>query len=408
MASALLLFFFLFEDKRFKTGFFLYRNIYFLLRKINLHLSLIKYRPVKSTYALIIIWLFLLNPLCFSQNECDEMNPDSIQNLVRRVNHYFLQNAWMNADRNWKRGTYYTGLMACAEAMHDPSFFDQALRWGEKHAWRIGTEWMYPANRMTCVQSYLQLYKKAKNPDMIRRAREVMDSKIDFTEPASEQGWDYVDALYVGTPAYMMMTEVTGEPVYADYANNMYWDVYADLFDENENLFYRDKKAMGEKSNHGKKVIWSRGNGWAMAAIPRIVITMDDETAQAQKYIRLLQSMSESLLNRQGADGFWRCNLADPLDYPNPESSGTAFFTYAMAWGINRGYLDRDKFLPCVEKAWTALYHAVDENGRVCWGQGVARGPGRVSKTDSREYVAGAFLLAARDILKLEIVRPSK
>src|SRR5208337_566528 len=54
----------------------------------------------------------------------------------------------------------------------------------------------------------------------------------------------------------------------------------------------------------------------------------------------------------QRPDGFWNVNLAYANDYPGPESSGTACFTYGMAWGINRGYLDTNTYLPAVIKGW--------------------------------------------------------
>lgn len=355
--------------------------------------------------AIVFLFLIILSvSLNFSKIEAQvtEFNPDTIKLLIHQVNDHFLANIWKNNDRNWIRGTYYTGLMACWEITRDSTFFEQARNWGSKHGWRTGTEWIYPANRMTCVQTYLKLYKIENNEFMIKKGREVMDSKIDFKEPAEEQGWDYVDALYVGIPAYYLMQNVTGDQKYGDYANKIFWDVYSDLFDETEHLFYRDKKAKDEKSSNEKKVIWSRGNGWAIAAIPGILEALPDSSKQRKDYIDLLQKMAFSLKKCQGSDGFWRTNLTDSLDYPNPESSGTAFFTYALVWGINKGYLDGNEFFPVVEKGWKALYHAIDSNGKVCWGQGVARGPGIVSKSDSHEYVSGAFLLAASEILKME------
>ena len=88
-----------------------------------------------------------------------------------------------------------------------------------------------------------------------------------------------------------------------------------------------------------------------------------------------------------------------------PESSGTAFFTYAIAWGINNGILDPVIYKPVVQKAWKGLCSVVDEYGKVCWGQTVSRDPGKVKKEDSEEYVSGAFLLAGSEMLKL--IQPS-
>ena len=328
-------------------------------------------------------------------------NKDSVLTKMYSVNQYFLDNQWKQVDRNWIRGTYFTGLMAFYNITNDEELFEQSRTWAAKHGWRTGTEWIYPANRMTCVQTYLELYFIDPDENKIENAREVMDKKIEKTEPAADQGWDYVDALYVGTPAYIMMSEASKSQAYAAYGHRMFRDVYNDLYDTTSHLFYRDVKGKGEKSRGGKKVFWSRGNGWAIASIPRIIDHLSSNDEHLFFYSQLLKEMALALSECQGSDGFWRVNLADSIDYPAPESSGTAFFTYALAWGINQGFLDKETYLPVIDKSWTALFTHVSAEGKVLWGQDVARGPEPVSEGDSHEYVAGAFLLAGSQILIL-------
>jgi len=361
----------------------------------------------KSDFIYVLLFLvFMAGSNIIAQKSEDKcaMAKDNILKVLNRVNNHFLANEWKNNDRNWIRGTYYSGLMAFYEVTGDEQLFDQAKTWAMKHGWRTGTEWMSPANRLTCSQTYLQLYFKEPNIAYIERTRSFMDKRIENPEPASEQGWDYVDALYVGIPAYLMMTKATGEFKYADYANRIFWEVKTDLYDEEYHLFYRDEKAKTEKSANGKKVLWSRGNGWAIASIPHILEYLPEENKYYSQYLELFKQMAEALLNCQDEDGFWRTNLADPEDFTDPESSGTAFFTFAMAWGINNQLLDKGRYLPVVEKAWHALYNAVDENGKVCYGQSVSRDPGHVDKNDSHEFVAGAFLLAGSEVFRLSAI----
>lgn len=334
--------------------------------------------------------------------------PDSIQASMYRVNDHFLAQKWKRADRNWIRGTYFTGLMAFYQISEDENLLKQAMRWGAKHGWRTGTEWIYPANRMTCVQTYLELYFIQPNDHMIDNSKQVMDKRITNTKEASKQGWDYVDALYVGTPAYIMMSAATGNPGYASYGHRIFKEVCQDLYDEEYHLFYRDNKAKSQQTSTGGKVFWSRGNGWAIASIPRILDYIDEDDPQVDFYTELLQNMAGTLEKYQGENGFWTVNLVDNTDYPAPESSGTAFFTYAIAWGINNGYLDNEQYLPVVNKSWKALYYNVNQNGKVQWGQDVAREPENVSREDSHEYVSGAYLLAASEVYKLSILLAHK
>ena len=113
--------------------------------------------------------------------------------------------------------------------------------------------------------------------------------------------------------------------------------------------------------------------------------------------------MASELVKRQGTDGFWRPNLDDPQDVPLPETSGTGFFCYGLAWGINHGVLARSRYLPAVRKAWTALSGSVTPEGKVGWGQPVGERPVEVKQEQTHEYVTGTFLLAASEIFKLAL-----
>ncbi|MCD4697821.1 MAG: glycoside hydrolase family 88 protein [Bacteroidales bacterium] len=328
-------------------------------------------------------------------------NRDSILAKMYLVNEHFKDIAWKNTDRNWIRGTYYTGLMAFYKVSLDPHLLIQAENWAKKHGWRTGTEWFHPANRLTCTQTYLELYLISKDKNKIARTLSFMDRRVSKTNPAADQGYYYVDALYVGIPAYLMMSRATGNPDYKYYGNRIFWEVVDDLYDQGQHLFYRDQKAKAGTKENRKPEFWSRGNGWAIASIPRILENLPPNDSTYGKYVKLLKEMASSIKDCQGKDGFWRTHLTDQEAYPSPESSGTAFFTFAISWGINNGFLNREQYMHVVDKSWSALYHVVDENGKVCWGQLVSRDPGNVNKTDSHEYVSGAFLLAASEVLKL-------
>jgi len=60
--------------------------------------------------------------------------------------------------------------------------------------------------------------------------------------------------------------------------------------------------------------------------------------------------MADRILSLQQEDGLWRASLLDPDSYPGGEVSGSGFFCYALAWGINNKLLDRDTYLPAVKK----------------------------------------------------------
>ena len=112
--------------------------------------------------------------------------------------------------------------------------------------------------------------------------------------------------------------------------------------------------------------------------------------------------MCAKLATLQGEDGLWPSSLLDPEEYPGGETSGSAFFCYAMAWGINHGTLDREKYLPIVIKAWNGLVSKVNTDGKLGSVQKVAGAPGKVNPNDTMEYAVGGFLLAGSEIAKIK------
>jgi rhamnogalacturonyl hydrolase YesR len=146
---------------------------------------------------------------------------------------------------------------------------------------------------------------------------------------------------------------------------------------------------------------WARGNGWVIASAARVLQYLPQDDAKRPDFIKLLQTMSSSLAAVQGADGLWRANLLNANQYPNPETSGTGFFTYAMAYGINNGFLDKPKYLPVVQKAWDGLNSHVDAAGKLGYVQPVGAGPAAAPADSTVEYGVGAFLLAGSEVAKL-------
>lgn len=360
-----------------------------------------------------VLLFTLIFSICFSSitrvsAQINYFDRDYIIRIMEKVNQYQIEANGKKVNRNWKQSTYYTGVMAFYQVTRDQKLLEQAINWSEKNKWETGNEMFFPANRLTSSQTYLQIFIEMPDSGMIINTLEYLDAELMITEPAYLRGWYYVDALYVGIPPFMMMSTITAENKYADYGNRIFWELTDQLFDKEEGLYYRDSEARyNEKSKNGKKVLWSRGNGWAIAALPRILSYLTVDNPKYKRYSELLQEMAASIAKCQGEDGLWRTNLADFEDYPEPESSGTAFFTYAIAWGINNGILDEDKFEPVIRKSWKGLCDLVNEEGKVCRGQSEARKPGKVNEEDSDEFVSGAFLLAGSEIIRF-VQNPNK
>ena len=185
-------------------------------------------------------------------------------------------------------------------------------------------------------------------------------------------------------------------------------ETYNRLWNNEEKLYARDasflinEKGEGKREANGKKIFWSRGNGWVVGGLVRLLKELPKTHPKREFYLTQYKQMIERVATLQQTDGLWRSSLLDPDSYPGGEASGSGFYIYAMAWGINNKVLDRKKYLPLAKKGWTALNSLVHADGKVGWTQPIGADPRRNFNADSWEvYGAGAFLLAGSEVVKL-------
>ena len=219
----------------------------------------------------------------------------------------------------------------------------------------------------------------------------------------------------MGLPLWTSWTTRTGDPRYRAKGAEFYQFLKTQgattwrngcsnggLFDPTENLWWRDCMYVAQRDAQGHKVFWSRGNGWVLAAMARTLARMPPSDPQYAEYAGMLQSMAARIAALQPGDGMWRTSLLSPAIYPVPETSGTALFAYAMAFGIRTGLLDEAVFGPVVQKAWDGLVTtALKPSGFLSNCQGVGEAPGTPSTMTSIAYCVGAFTLAATELAKL-------
>src|SRR5688500_1410153 len=332
-----------------------------------------------------------------AQAKGDPLAADTIVDVMKRAADYQLEaQAKTKHNHGWIRAAFYTGVMALHETTQDPKYLDAAMKWSTEAQWgpqpRKKT-WRH-ADDHAAGQTYTELYFIRKDPAMIAPLRGVFDKLM--AEPvAGRVAWWWCDALYMAPPVLARLAEATGETKYLKYLDEMWWDATDFLQDKEEHLYYRDKKFFPpNKTKNGKKIVWSRGNGWVMGGTVRVLQYLPSDWPTRQKYVDLHKQMAAKVIQLQRPDGTWPPSLLDPAEIDTPETSGTSFFVYALAWGINNGHLDRDTYLPVAQKGWRALVGHVNEQGRLGYVQPVGAAPDKVTAEGTHEYGVGAFLLA--------------
>ncbi len=311
---------------------------------------------------------------------------------------------------NWQLATFYIGVMAAGRATEDPHYVDLALDWARSCAFR---PLVYDRQRVNgnhadgqaCGAVFLQLYQLHRDPAMLDPIRDTFDLQL-RADPVGRELWWWADALFMAPPVMARLARVTGRYDYLRQADRMWWDVASHLYDPGQGLWSRDArylipppKGPVRRSPNGSKVFWARGNGWVFAGLARLLEQMPETWPSRRRFEQLFVTMARRIVSLQGPDGLWRPDLLDPEAYRTGESSASGLFCYGLAWGMGRGLLDRDEFLPPVRRAWAGLVGLVDRRGRLWQCQPEARAPGMAST--SRAYGAGAFLLAASEVLDL-------
>jgi unsaturated rhamnogalacturonyl hydrolase len=336
----------------------------------------------------------------------EDFAPEKIAALMQRANTYQIAHPFEPGDsRNWIRGTWMTGVMAAFKATKDPAYYRQARAWAEAGGFQPGVE-PSGANVLTSVQTYLDLYFIDREARMLEPAIKWLDSGRPNT-PTGNTVWymeakrRYADSLYVAAPALAALGQATGDERYGRWLHAFFWDLHRELYDPETALFFRDGRFREMKSANGRKVLWSRGNGWVLGTFPRLLPYLPFADPHRERYVALFRAMAESIAKRQTASGLWTTNLDDAAEFPAGETSGSAFFCYGLAWGVRSGILDQDRFTPVVRRAWTALVANVSSEGKVRWGQTVGDRPVAVSEENTQEYVTGTLLLAGSEVYQL-------
>jgi unsaturated rhamnogalacturonyl hydrolase len=337
-----------------------------------------------------------------ARRESSAITKSSVRAAMKKVFEWQAANpVAINQENNnlWARAAFYAGVMAAYRSTGDREYLGRAMSWAEGRGWKLGERPRH-ADDQSPGQTYLELYMLRKDPSMIAHTRATLDEMIRAPRAGREDWW-WCDALFMSPPVLARLYAVTGEEKYLDFLNTMWWDTTDLLFDPVENLYYRDKNFIGKPNANGKKIFWARGNGWVMAGTARVLQYLPKRNRYHARYVELLRAMAASVSRLQGADGLWRPSLLDPREAPVPETSSTGFFCYAIAWGINRGYLDRRAYTPVVRKAWRGLLGSVRADGKLGWVQQIGAAPAKVNAEDDQEYGSGALLLAGSEIYKL-------
>jgi rhamnogalacturonyl hydrolase YesR len=321
-----------------------------------------------------------------------------IRAAMRKVADWELQRVQAQPpSRAWDFGTLDIGLMAAARTLHEPRYSQYVASVGDHFGWKLERT-TDPANDFAIAQAFLEVYRSSHNEAQLAPLRRQFDDAVALLNDPEKPEWGWCDALFMAPPAGSELSDITGDPTYDAYVDREWGKTGKVLYDRQKHLFSRDAGSLNKREKNGEKFFWSRSNGLAMAGTVRVLADLPSDDPLRPQYIELLREMAASVAAAQQSDGLWRPGLLDAKSYPLPEVSGSALFTYAIAWGINHRMLDAEIYLPVVEKAWAGMLTHVYADGRLGAIQPIGEAQAEYKPGSSYNFGVWAFLLAGSEM----------
>ena len=377
-------------------------------------------KPKKN--ALMLLAILIALPLMGQKIE-----PLKVKQIMEKVadweieNHddlkYRAQNKRLSRGKrhllDWTNGALYAGMSKWAAMADSDKYYEWLKGIGEAHDWKLHMRngdynRIYHADDHTVGQTYFHLYRKYKEEQMIKPTIKQFDfilyhpskSKFDWKSPFHQDRWNWCDALFMSPPVWVMVSNITRDRKYIEFMVKEWKATTNHLFDKKESLYYRDGSYFDQLDN-GTKIFWGRGNGWVFAGLANVMQELDPNDKDYPYFLKLYKRIAKKLLEIQTPQGHWAMSLLGQKFYPTPETSGSSFFTFGLAWGINNGILDRATYGPAVEKGWNAMVSHVNSDGMLTYVQPIGAEPGEAYPDKTEVYGVGAFLSAGSEIYKL-------
>ncbi|GAA4529556.1 glycoside hydrolase family 88 protein [Amycolatopsis samaneae] len=321
--------------------------------------------------------------------------------MVSAGNHWLAHGTNLAAP-DWQNATFHVGNLATVRTTGVSNH--QTLPWAKANGYRLRQDPKRPffPDFEAAGEAYLDLYTYFHpDPPILADLRSRISAEVTSVAQGHDDYWNYVDALNMAMPSFARIGLLDHDESILDTMQKLFHHAEKEagghgLFDERAGLWYRDARYVGTGT------FWSRGNGWALAALTKVLQVLPVTDPRRPEYLRVFTKMADSLRFTQRGDGFWNSDLLRPWHHGGPESSGTALFTYGLAWGVRAGILDAARFRPVVDRAWKALStKALRPDGLLGYVQPVGAAPGPAKPGDTAAYGVGAFLLAGQQVATL-------
>jgi rhamnogalacturonyl hydrolase YesR len=226
------------------------------------------------------------------------------------------------------------------------------------------------------------------------------DGTLARNRPLPRSLW--LDDLYMSVPALAQMGALTGDQKYYDDAAKQILQFSSRMFVPETGLY---RHGWIDGMDPHPAFYWGRANGWAAVAMAELLDVLPADHPQRAAILAQYKAHVAGLAKLQDISGLWHQLLDRPDTYL--ETSASAMYVYAIATGINRGWLDAKTYAPMATLGWNAVAAKVNSQGQVegtCVGTGMGFDPMFYAYRPTSAMAAhgyGPVLLAGAEMTKL-------
>ena len=206
---------------------------------------------------------------------------------------------------------------------------------------------------------------------IVNKEYRLKDGTLARNRPLKNTIW--LDDMFMGVPAMAQMGKLTGQKKYFDEVVKQIRQFSARMFNKELGIYMH---GWVESMNPHPEFHWGRANGWALLTLTEVLDVLPENHPGFKMVLDQYRAHVKGLAKYQDGTGFWH-QLLDKSD-SYLETSATAIYTYCIAHGVNKGWLDVKAYAPMSLLGWSAVASKVNDKGQVegtCVGTGMAFDP---------------------------------
>lgn len=255
---------------------------------------------------------------------------------------------------------------------------------------------IYEIEKRADYRAYLD-----KSADYIlTKEHRLDDGTLARTWPHDKTVW--LDDLYMSVPFLARYAALTHDGRYYDFAARQVQLFTRHLYDANSGLYYHCYYSGIDQNG---PACWSRANGWSIMAQTELLAYLPNNHPARDALLKIYKRQVAGFAKYQAGTGLWHQLLNKDDSYL--ETSSTAMFTYAVASGINHGWLDK-VYADLAFSGWDGIRTMITPDGQV---KNICKGTG--TSTSLKYYYdrptplndihgLGPIILAGIEIIRLK------